>query len=267
MRTPPEIEVDDPVIGSEQRSDPWSHTTAFVLLTGGITMVFLAVSTISMQPAWSYPAWLAPGVVALVLAAQRKIPLAESVGEVRPEPTALALAAGPFIIVLSLVLTSTPRLATTVGTPAWWAFPAAAFAAFGWWGYLYPVIRETLAPAPAGAVVASIWVMWHGLFGWAGANPYAGTGPIALASWGLALGFLFAAMAEIRPLSSIPTIAFSAGTAAAVSHLEFAPGETGSIGPIVTATLLVILAGVGIMLVARIAAVRRAQHTRRRAGS
>lgn len=238
------------------------HVAAFILLTGGVTMAFLAVATIAGREEWTLPALMAPGIVGFGLALQRRVPLTDLVGfRVRGDTVAAALVLGPFVVVLSMVLASEPRIAEPV---AGWETPlrivAASVAELGWWGYLFPIVRSRIPPVPSVLAVGLVWAGWHGLLASGGANPLAGVTPLLLVAWALAVAVMAGAFLELRPPSVIPVAAFQLGLTAAIALLPFTPAASGSSASMRTAAVVLVVTGAVILILARVAAVRRARH-------
>lgn len=236
---------------------------AFVLLTGGLTMVFLAASTLASNELLALPALVAPGVVGLGLATQHRLPLAEVIGlRFRLDVASVALVTGPFIVVLAMVLAGTPRVVTpSMGFTFWLALGGAAVAEVGWWGYLYPVIRTAWPPLPSSAAVGLVWAGWHGLLAWAGANPLEGASPVLLVPWALAIALMASGLLEFRPRSVIPVSAFQLGLATASAALTITPLSGHGPAAMGIAIGLLVAAGLVAMILARREAIRRARHS------
>lgn len=240
----------------------WPHVGAYVLLSGGLTMVFLAASTIISSPVVAIPGLVAPAVVALGLGTQRRVDVRQYLGVgVRPGVTAVSAAFGPFAIVLAMVIAGQPRRPAGDSTVIW-AVILAALAEIGWWGYLYPLLRHRIQPLQAAIVVGLVRVAWHGLLAWAGTNPLAGAAPQLLGVWSLVLSLLTAAILEFHPRSIVPVALLYLGLDAAVGMLGFAPADAGTSLPMRIGTALLLVAGLVTMVIARGEAVRGARHAR-----
>lgn len=236
---------------------------AFVLLTGGLTMVFLAAATLASNELFALPALVAPGVVGLGLAIQHRLDLAEVIGlKFRVEVAILALVTGPFIVVLAMVLTGTARILTSpMGLTFWLALGGIVLAELGWWGYLYPAIRMAWPPLQSSIAVGLTWAGWHGLLAWAGANPLEGATPALLVPWALAVAFVASALLEFRPVSVIPVSAFQLGLATAAAALTITPLSGHGPAAMLAAIGLLAAAGLVAMIMARREAVMGARHS------
>ncbi len=249
----------------EKTVDVAARVGAFVLLTGGLTMVFLAAATLASNELLALPAMVAPGVVGLGLAIQHRLDLAEVIGlRFRVGVAVLALVTGPFIVVLAMVLTGTARTLTSpMGLSFWLALGGVVVAELGWWGYLYPAIRMAWPPLQSSMAVGLIWAGWHGLLAWAGANPLEGATPVLLVPWALAVALVASALLEFRPSSVIPVSAFQLGLAAAAAALTITPLSGRGPAAMRTAIGLLVAAGLVAMVMARREAVKRARHSDR----
>jgi hypothetical protein len=240
----------------------WPQVGAYVLLSGGLTMVFLAASTIAASPAIAVPGLLAPAVVAFGLALQRRVESSAYLGaRVRWDVTALSIPFGPFVIVLAMVMAGQTRQ-LAADTTMFWAIALATVAELGWWGYLYPLLRDRIQPLPAALAIGLIRAGWHGMLAWAGTNPLAGASPLLVLIWSLVLALLTAAILEFQPHSIVPIVLLHLGLNAAVSVLSFAPADAGTSQPMRVGAGLLLLAGIATMIKARLEAVVRARHSK-----
>lgn len=240
----------------------WPPASAYVLLAGGLTMVFLAASTIASAPAMAIPGLLAPTIVALGLGLQRRVDLRAYIGtRLRADVTAMSTVFGPFLVVLAMVISGEPRRIDMEASVIWTA-ALAGIAELGWWGYLYPLLRQRLQPLPAALAVGVVRIGWYGLLAWAGTNPLAGASPALLVGWSLSLAFLTAGILEFEPRSVVPVVLLHLGLNAAIGVLPFAPVDSGTNAAMRTGALLMLAAGVITMITARGEAVARARHAR-----
>jgi hypothetical protein len=240
----------------------WPHIGAYILLSGGLTMVFLAASTLASAPAIALPGLVAPALVAIGLAMQQRVRLSEYLGTgLRRDITALATVFGPFVVVLAMVIAGQPRILDVSWSRIWPAVPA-ALAEMGWWGYLYPLVRTRIQPLPASVFVGFVHIGWLALLAWAGVNPLAGSPPLLLAGWSISLALLTAAILEFRPWSLVPVFLLHLGLQAAIAVLPFTPESAAGSRPMRTGVLLLVVFGFATMVTARGEAVSRARHAR-----
>lgn len=252
---------DTNTLGSSVEDDAaWPQVGAFVLLSGGLTMVFLAAGTIAGSPVLAMPALAAPAVVAVGLGLQRRLDWREQVGtRPRRDVSLLAAVFGPFLVVLAMVLAGHPRR-FELDAAALVPVALAVLGELGWWGYLYPLVRNQLQPLPASVLIGLIWAAWHALLAWAGNNPLEGATPMSMIAWSLSLAFLSAAILEFRPRSILPIALLHLGLDAAITALAFAPARAGTLDPLRTGAGLILIAAITAMILARNEAVVRARH-------
>ena len=223
-------------------------SASFVLLAVGATVLVLSVSTLSSTPALTNLAPAMPGVVAIV------VRFAGS----RPEPEALRALPNPLVsaavvgaplaagLLVSRSIETVPdfdlTLVVTIGT---------LIGELGWRGHLYELLRPTLPPLITGLCAGVAWSLWLSSLAWAGVNPLAGTPPVEVALFAIAVATGATAAAEIKPRSIWLPAAYAATTTTGVVVFGMAPATAGTPIPIRVLTALLLVWGLVFLVTVR----------------